>query len=129
VSVKLSLLLAASAVVMVAGCASQGARTPGVQRNVVTADELAVVGDVNLQEALTRLRPNFLRGRQPANTGVMAPPVTVYLDGIQMLEGVDHLRQIAAKNVQEVRLLEPQQANARFGGNNNGGALVIATKK
>src|SRR5688572_31842443 len=82
---------------MVAGCASQGARTTGVQRNVVTADELAVVGDVNLQEALTRLRPNFLRGRQPANTGVMAAPVTVYLDGIQMLEGVDHLRAIAAR--------------------------------
>jgi hypothetical protein len=48
----------------------------------------------------------------------------VYIDGMRMGEP-DYLRQIVAKNVLEVRFLEPQQAIARFGGNNTGGALLI----
>ena len=117
----------AAAAALLAACASQGARATGAQRNVVTAEELAVAGDVNLSEALTRVRPAFLRGRQAV--GVQESPVTVYLDGIQMVEGLDHLRNIGAKGVAEVRFLEPQQANARFGGSNAAGALVITTKK
>lgn len=126
-----SLVLVSAAAAM-AGCAPKGAQTAPatVQRNVVTAQELAVAGDADLHDALTRLRPAILRSRiGGGTTGVQALPVTVYLDGVQMVEGIDHLREIAARNIQEVRYLEPQQANARFGGNNGGGALMITTKK
>jgi hypothetical protein len=126
------LLTAAFASVVAASCATtpsttaQGAPAVG-QHNVVTAEELARVGDLNLQEALQRVRPTFLRPRQAAAT--LTPSLTVFLDGLQMMEGLDHLREIASKNVQEVRFLEPHQANARFGGSHSGGALVITSKR
>lgn len=118
------------AAMMLAGCAAQSAATTGGSRNLVTAAELSTAGDVNLYEALSRIRPTILQPRiGGGTTGVQAQPVSVFFDGLQMMEGVTHLREIAAKNVQEVRLLEPPQANARFGGNHSGGALVITSKK
>jgi hypothetical protein len=122
-----SLVAVGIAAIIAAGCASQGATT-GTQRNVITAEELERAGDVNLYEALNRFRPTFLRSRTPPNAGVRTQGLTVYVGDLQMMEGLDHLREIAAKNVKEVRFLEPHQANARFGGNNTGGALVILMK-
>ncbi len=120
-------LLAVSAIIVASACAS-AAKTPARQHNVVTAEELLRAGDVNLYEALGQLRPAFLRSRGII-TGATSPaaPIQVYIDGMRMGEP-DHLRQIFAKNVAEVRFLEPQQAIARFGGNNTGGALVIVMK-
>jgi hypothetical protein len=117
----------AAAIVLATGCAAQG-KAPASQHNVVAAAELARAGDVNLYEALSQLRPAFLRSRGiiPGATSPAAP-IQVYIDGMRMGEP-DYLRQIVAKNVQEVRFLEPQQAIARFGGNNTGGALVIILK-
>jgi hypothetical protein len=115
---------------VLAACAAQGAATTASQRNVVTAQELSVAGDVNLYQALERVRPTFLRPRiGGGTTGVQSTTLTVFYDGMQMMEGLEHLREIAARNVQEVRFLEPQQANARFGGNHSGGAIVIVSKK
>lgn len=119
------------------GCASGRGASDGVAnsttsgtRNLVTAEELATAGDVNLYDALNRIRPTILRPRIGGGTsGVHAQPLVVYLDGLRMNEGLEHLRSIAAQTVQEVRLLEPQQANARFGGSNSGGALVVTTRK
>jgi hypothetical protein len=123
-------LLAGALALGLSACAAQSAQQAGSQHNVVTASDLAVTGDVTLYDALTRVRPTMLRSRiGGGTTGVQASSVTVYLDGIQMMEGLEHLRSLAAKNIQEVRYLEPQQANARFGGSNNGGALVITSKK
>ena len=110
-----------------AGCATPG-KAPASQHNVVTAEELVRAGDVNLYEALTQLRPAFLRprGSLPGAT-TPAAPIQVYIGGMSM-GGVEHLRQIVAKAVVEVRFLEPQQAIARFGGNNTGGALLVILK-
>lgn len=122
--------LALAAATLLLGCASQSASGTATQRNLVTAQELAVAGDVDLYEALTRVRPTFLRSRiGGGTTGVQAAELKVYYDGLRMDEGVEHLRSLAARNIQEVRFLEPQQANARFGGNNSGGALVITSRK
>ena len=135
--------IAAAMAALTIGCASQTAASPQSgsatttapaaavgQRNVVLAAELATAGDVDLYDALNRLRPAFLRSRiGGGTTGTKEGVVSVYLDGIQMMEGLPQLREIATKNVQEVRFLEPQQANARFGGTTSGGALVITTKK
>ena len=109
------------------GCASPG-RAPASNHNVVTAQELSRAGDVTLYEALAQLRPAFLRSRGslPGAT-TPAAPVQVYIGGMRMGE-IDHLRQIVANSVLEVRFLEPQQAISRFGGNNTGGALVVILK-
>ena len=120
-------ILAVVSLIVMSACATAG-KAPASQHNVVTAEELQRAGDVNLYEALGQLRPAFLRSRGiiPGAT-TPAAPIQVYIDGMRMGEP-DHLRQIFAKTVAEVRFLEPQQAIARFGGNNTGGALVIILK-
>lgn len=126
---KLLSLVVGGLAVFSTACAGRAART-GSQHNVVSAQELAVTGNVNLYEALARVRPTFLRSRiGGGTTGVQAAPVTVYYDGMKMIEGLEHLRSLSARSIQEVRFLEPQQANARFGGNNSGGALLVTSKK
>lgn len=99
-----------------------------MQRNVLTAEELTRAGDVSLYDALRQLRPTFLRSRGIIPGATTPPPaIQVYIGGMRMGE-TDHLRQIGARSVQEVRFLEPQQANAQFGGNNSGGAIVVVMK-
>ena len=114
-----------------AACASRNAATTGAgSRNLVTTAELASAGDVHLHDALTRVRPTMLQPRiGGGTTGVSAAGISVFFDGMQMMEGVQALREIAAKNIAEVRFLEPQQANARFGGNHANGALLVTSKK
>lgn len=112
--------------VLAAACAPAGsAPRTGAQHNLVTHLELQRAGDVSLYDALSQIRPAFLGPRTVAGATVAAPPLQVYVGELQMMEGVTHLREIMAKNVKEVRFLEPQQANARYGGNNSGGALII----
>ena len=120
-------LLAVATIVVAGACATPG-KAPASQHNVVGAEELLRAGDVNLYEALSQLRPAFLRSRGiiPGATSPAAP-IQVYIDGMRMGEP-DYLRQIVAKNVLEVRFLEPQQAIARFGGNNTGGALIVTLR-
>jgi hypothetical protein len=121
------MVLASVAVIAFAAACATG-KAPASQHNVVTSEELARAGDVTLYEALGQLRPAFLRsrGNLPGAT-TPAAPIQVYIDGMRMGE-IDHLRQIVAKSVLEVRFLEPQQAIARFGGNNSGGALIVILK-
>ena len=122
-----AMLPIALAAMLATGCASQG-RAPASQHNVVSAQELSRAGDVSLYDALTQLRPAFLRSRGslPGAT-TPAAPIQVYIGGMSM-GGVEHLRQIVANGVVEVRFLEPQQAIARFGGNNTGGAILVVLK-
>lgn len=115
----------AVALVVAAACAphsTSGGRTG--QHNLITAEELARAGDVSLYEALRQLRPAMLQSH--GGQGVMSgqAPVQVYV-GSEQMEGIDHLRVIAARTVRQVQFLEPQQANARFGQNNAGGALIV----
>ena len=115
----------AAALVVATACAphSTSANRTG-QHNLITAEELTRAGDVSLYEALRQLRPAMLQSH--GGQGVMSgqAPVQVYV-GSEQMEGIDHLRVIAARTVRQVQFLEPQQANARFGGNNAGGALIV----
>ena len=123
--VRTSLLPTVFALVLAAACAPAGSapRTGGTH-NVITNAELQRAGDVSLYDALSQLRPAFLRPRTVAGSTMATAQLQVYVGELQM-EGVAHLRELMAKNVKEVRFLEPQQANARYGGNNSGGALVV----
>ena len=121
---RLLLLIASSA--LFAGCAASAAST-GALHNVVRSEDLARAGDVDLYDALQRVRPTFLRARGMAGTASQSQPIQVYIGRMRM-EGLEHLREIRARSVEEVQQLEPAQANARFGGNNSAGALVIVLK-
>jgi len=109
---------------LLTGCAAQSTTARGGQRNLLTTADLARAGDVSLYDALRMLRPTFLQARPASTTGTAQTEIQVYVGPLQM-EGVDHLRQIMAKDVKEVRYLEPREANARFGGSHGSGALLI----
>lgn len=120
----LRIVVAACCLLFVA-CAAQSAAARGGERNVLTTADLARAGDVSLYDAIRTLRPTFLQERPASMAGTLQKaPIQVYVGPLQM-EGVEHLREIMAKNVQEVRYLEPREANARFGGNHGTGALLI----
>ena len=115
--------------VLLGACAAQStSATAGTRHNLVTTEQLERSGHVNLYDALRTIRPNFLRTRAPAQGATGEAPIKVYVGGMQMIDGMDHLRQLTTRAVQEVEFLEPHQANARFGGNNAGGALLIIMK-
>lgn len=119
--------LTIAAAFLVAGACAPKPTTgaaPASRHNLITAEELAPVGDLDLYEAIRRLRPNFLRshGGQGVQTGT--PELQVYVGTVRLQE-VERLHEILARTVKEVAFLEPQQANARFGGNNSGGAIVV----
>ena len=119
------LLTVASACFIAIACAPHtSGSTPSGQHNVLTAEELARVGDIDLYEAIRRLRPGFLRSH--GGQGVLSgrPDLQLYVGDVR-LPDLDQLRNISVRSVKEVRFLEPQQANARFGGNNSGGAIVV----
>lgn len=114
---------------LVGACASGAATSGATRHNLVTAEELQRTGSsANLYDALRTIRPNFLRTRAPAQGASPEVPIRVYIGGMQMIDGMDHLRQVMARSVQEVEFLEPHQATTRFGSGNAGGALVIVMK-
>jgi len=120
------LVAAVACAVFASGCASSGTVVQQSQRNVITSEELARAGDVNVYDALVQMRPSFLRSHGGA-TSATQPPVQVYVSGM-LMPGLDHLKEIMVKGVKEITFLEPQQAITRFGGNNTGGALVVVLK-
>jgi hypothetical protein len=120
------LSVAFAAVAFTVGCASAGTATKA-QHNVLTSAELVRAGDVSLYDALRQLRPAFLMERRESATGTAVATTQVYIGAMQM-EGVEHLREIMAKNVEEVRFLDPREANARFGTNRGGSAIVVTLK-
>jgi hypothetical protein len=81
----------------------------------------------NAHEAVSRLRPQFLRRHWPtmANTGEGQP--VIYLDGVRQ-GGADMLRSIPANAVHEIRYLNSAAANAEFGRWHPGGVISVRTK-
>lgn len=100
------------------------------QRDVITLEEIESGGqrDRDLGSAIRSLRPHFLappRGIRTMGAG-MIYPVVVYVDGNKQT-GIDALLSIMAKDVKEVRYLDPSQSSNAYGITANGGAIVVKT--
>jgi hypothetical protein len=134
-AISLRALACVAVLALATGCASTGGTsastgaTTSESRNLLTATQLATAGDINLYDAVNSLRPVFLRARPAPGTKLGTVVPTVYLDGLELREGLEALKSLHARNVQEVRFLEAQQANSRFGTQNNAGALLVTSKK
>jgi len=132
--------LAVAMLLLLPGCAGRSAAgTAGAaptNRRVIAPAELqeAMSQNVaNLEQLVRTRRPEWLRAT-PQQTGVAGPmapstmtqvsQLTVWMDN-QRLGGPEVLRTIALSSVSEVRLLSASEAEARFGLNNQGGAIVI----
>ncbi len=125
-----------------AGCAS-AAEANGTQLSseVIAAEEIATVEVNNAFEAVQRLRPQFLRTRGTATVQSAGPEgqptgrattsgteLVVYVDNVR-LGGVEALRNVSARRVQEIRYVNARDATTRYGTGHAGGVLVVTTKQ
>ena len=92
-------------------------RAPVKTMYIVRADELSnmEVGQMNLFDALHRLRPRLFGGpvRTESGKSEMGPP-PVYVNDVRV-EGLTSLREILASNVEEVRYWKQEEAFMKYG--------------
>jgi hypothetical protein len=124
--------------VSLAGCASANSSsiseslslrtTPA--RNVLTATEIVAARVSDVYQAVTQLRPDFLRRRSSSTTiaPVANTTVSVYLDELPF-GGVESLRDIPLDRVRVIRYLTPFDAALRWGGSHPAGAILVTTLK
>ncbi len=110
-----------------------GARTgssepaPSRRTDAVTMEELSrVAAFQDLYDALRSLRPMWFRTSPSAIHPSAESGLQVYLDGVR-LGGLETLRQIRVASVVVVRYFTPSEAEARFGGGNLQGAILVTT--
>jgi hypothetical protein len=103
----------------------------GTAGNRVGADELKPLEDQSLEEALIRLRPNFLRV-DPARAALpgSATVPSVYIDN-SYAGSPDALRLVPVMAVLEVLYLPPSAAHDRFGAYCpcSAGVIVVVTRR
>ncbi len=111
-------------------CAAASATTRPVRsagREVITAAEIVASRVQDVYQAVSQLRPEFLRRRslslaQPYRT----PEVLVYLDELEF-GTAESMRNIPLSRVRLIRYLSPTEASLRWGGNYPGGVIHVTT--
>jgi len=98
------------------------------ERDRITREELlaSTYSELDLYGAIRSLRPHFLRQPQGARTfgGSVVRLVSVYVNGIRQT-GVEALRTLNARDVDEITYLEPTRSENEYGPRANGGAIVV----
>ena len=133
--------LAATLVLAAAACSSTPSPTPGaepsaerVTRNadIITAEELAdpVVASQDALTAIRQLRPAYFRTRGPMTLRSggdpnAAPGQVQISQDYGNLHPLSELSGIAVRTLVEVRYLNANDAQARFGINANGGPVIV----
>ena len=103
-------------------------RVAAVNRNLITADEIAKSNASNAYEAVERLRPAFLQTRGPQSIQNAAPPTpNVYVDGMRY-GAVQSLQSLPAISIIKIEYMNALDATQRFGIGNDGGAILVTTK-
>ena len=109
-------------------CASGGASTAAAgdedaptsrsrtNRNVLTSDELRSTPQTNMLDAVTALRPQWLRGANTNSFGTSSARtgITVYVDG-QPLGTMDTLRTMDVRSVERATYRTTSEAQNRYG--------------
>ena len=103
------------------------------ERDKITRAEIEASShrDLDLHQVVRSLRPHFLevRGvRSVGNSSASSTPILLYVDG-RRDAGIDALRNIPARNVEEVRYLSPTAAATEFGPTGANGAVIVKLKK
>ena len=120
--------------VSLAACASTGSSS-GTRRSpdLITGDEIAGSGASNALEAITRLRPNWMRARGTssiAGGNIRNQVIAVYMDG-QRLGDSTSLRTLSVAGIQSMQWLDAARASAVLSGLGSeaiAGAIVIKSR-
>jgi hypothetical protein len=96
---------------------------------VLTAAEIVASRVTDVYQAVSQLRPEFLRRRvsMPAPRYGMVS-VAVYLDELQF-GGAESLRSIPLERVRVIRYISPIDADLRWGGHHPAGVILVTTQR
>jgi hypothetical protein len=120
-------LLALSLSACAASTNPPASRNAASGRDVLTAAEIVSSRVTDAYQAVTQLRPHFLRRRTARPTAFNTSlAVVVYLDDLPY-GGVESLQQIPLDRVRVIRYLSSVSANLRFGGSHPSGAILVTT--
>jgi hypothetical protein len=127
---RVSFMLAA---LSMSACAAATSSSPhsfsSAGRDVITAAEIVSSHVTDVYQAVTQLRPEFLRRRgATAIPLIAAPQVEVYLDDLP-LGSAESLRSIPLDRVRLIRYVSPVEADLRWGGSHSAGVILVTTLK
>lgn len=126
-SVRYTYLIAIAATL---GCATTTSGTAGARRNsnLITEQEIAALNVSNVYDAVSQLRPNFLRSRgRTTIVGTASEFASVYVNG-QLYGDISSLRNIVASQVHEIRYYSASEAATQFGMQNGNGVIELVLK-
>lgn len=112
-----------------AACAS----APGQSRSEggrgdITRDELEATSVDDAMEAVSLLRPHWLRARPSRTPNDPIPVVGVVIDNIARATR-DDLAQLPIGQVERISFMNAADATIRFGTGHTGGAIIVTTRK
>ena len=111
-------------------CASAGSSNGAVHRdsNLITQDEIAASMESNAYDAVSRLRPLFLRTRGRTSINNQGDEhATVFVDG-QRYGDLNSLKNIVANQVRAIRYYSGPEAVTKFGMDYGSGAIEVITR-
>ncbi len=109
-------------------CASTGESSgPTSRRNQITPEELQQTSVGDVMEAISLLRPQWLRARPSRTPANPNPVVGVVIDGRAQSTRED-LAQIPIGDVATIQFMNAADATIRFGTGYSGGAIVVTTR-
>ena len=103
-------------------------RFGNASRDILTAAEIVAARVTDVYQAVSQLRPDFLKRRGSARSTITSPnaSVAVYLDDLPY-GGADALHNIPLDRVRVIKYVSPVAANLRFGGSHPSGAILVTT--
>ena len=101
----------------------------GAGRDVITAAEIVASRVTDAYQAVTQLRPEFLRRRgMNAIPSFTSPSIQVYLDELPF-GTAESLHYIPLDRVRLIRYIPAAEADLRWGGSHRAGAIIVTTLK
>lgn len=109
-------------------CATTGeGSSPTSRRNQLTPEELQETSVDDVMEAISLLRPQWLRSRPSRTPANPNPVVGVVIDG-RVQSTREDLAQIPIGDVHLIEFMSAADATIRFGTGYSGGAIVVTTR-
>lgn len=120
---RLAVLPALFLTLLASACATGGSSSPTARSNsdIIGLEELRSVETVSAYDAISRLRPRWLRSRVPGQDPV------VMMNGSQ-LGGLDVLRNVQVSMLTEIRYRNGRDATTLYGTGFGGGTIEMKSQ-
>lgn len=117
--------------ILAAGCASGGSRSDGPRRdrNHISAEELVDIQTLSVWDAVQRLRPMWLRPGGIRNSANPAGHYAhIFMDG-SPYGSIESMRSLRTSDVEELRFVSATDATVRYGGQFQGGVILVTSRR